>query len=54
MNSSQLRSSYQAYKLSIYNSPREYISVFAVRATLSLFAASVDAPFCFCAYLTPG
>ena len=37
MNSSQLRSSYQAYKLSVYNSPREYISVFAVRANVIAF-----------------
>jgi hypothetical protein len=44
MNSVQLRSCCRTSKLLVYNSPREYISVFAVRATPSLFATFVDAP----------
>jgi hypothetical protein len=37
VNSIQLRSSYRTYKLPVYNSPREYISVFAVRANAIAF-----------------
>ena len=37
MNSIQLQSSYQTSKLPVCNSPREYISVFAVRANAISF-----------------
>ncbi len=44
MNSSKLQSSHRTSKLPVYNSPREYISVFAVRVTPSLLATLPDAP----------
>ncbi len=37
MNSTKLRSSYQTYKLPVNRSPREYISVFAVRVNVIAF-----------------
>ena len=54
VNSIQLRSSYQTYKLSVNRSPREYISVFAVRANIIAFGNFCGRTFWLLRILTPG